>query len=276
MTISARQLALAILMIALATAANAALAEAPPEDPQEGNWTFDVAPYFFLPAMTGSVTVKGLTLPVDTSVPDIFTENDLALTLAVRAEAWYKHRWGMAFDGLWAMLEQRNRLLSTPGPLPLSTLYSVTMHTGIFEVAGLYDLFGGRQGGGAGKPEWDVQLMFGTRITMMHTRFDFSAPSLPGRSVTQYWGYPMGGARGAVHFGPGNRIVAILRGDIGGGAGSDFSWNAVGGFGYDFQIGKAMSTVLLLGRALSQDYSDDDFTWDVIQYGPMLAWNFRF
>jgi hypothetical protein len=37
-----------------------------------------------------------------------------------------------------------------------------------------------------------------------------------------------------------------------------------------------MSTVMLLGRALSQDYSDGDFTWDVIQYGPVLAWNFRF
>ncbi len=276
MTISARQIALAILTIALATAPNAASAELPPEGTEEGNWKFDVAPYFFLPAATGSAAVRGVTVPVDTSVGDIFTENDLALTLAVRAEAWYKRRWGMAFDGQWSMLKQRDNLLTTPGPLPISTLFDMTVHSGIFEVSGLYDIGGGLMGGGAGGPQWEAQVLFGTRITATYVslRFDSAVPT--DRSLKQSWAYPIAGARGAVHFGPGNRFVAKLRADIGGGAGSDFSWNVVGGFGYDIRIKKSMSTILLLGRALSQDYSDGDFAWDVIQYGPVLAWNFRF
>jgi hypothetical protein len=275
MTTSARQIAVAIFTIALATSPNAASAEAPPQDTKERNWEFDVAPYFFLPAATGSARIRGVTVPVDTSVPDIFTENDYAFTLAVRAEAWYKRRWGMAFDGQWSTLKQRDNLLVTPGPLPIMNLFDMTMHSGIFEVSGLYDIGGGLMGGDSG-PQWEAQVLFGTRITTTKVSLNFLSAPPTDRSLNQTWGYPIGGARGAVHFGPGNRFVAKLRADIGGGAGSDFSWNAVGGFGYDFKIGKSMSTVMLLGRALSQDYSDGDFTWDVIQYGPVLAWNFRF
>ncbi len=65
-----------------------------------------------------------------------------------------------------------------------------------------------------------------------------------------------------------------MRGDFGGfGAGSDFTWNALGAFGYDFHIRSIASTVLLGGRALYQDFEDNGgaFRWDVTQYGPFLA-----
>lgn len=39
----------------------------------EHNWEFVVAPYIWIPAMTGSATVRGATTNIDTSVSDIFT-----------------------------------------------------------------------------------------------------------------------------------------------------------------------------------------------------------
>ena len=62
--------------------------------------------------------------------------------------------------------------------------------------------------------------------------------------------------------------------------GSDFTRNMIGLLGYDFHIGSMPSTVILGGRALSQDYEDGSgsskFRWDVIQYGPVLALELKF
>lgn len=278
MTISKRQLLLASFCIVLAIGPNGASGDAPPEGPAasqpEDNWEFDVVPYVFLPAMTGSTTIKGLAVPVDTTIGDIFTETDLILSLSLNFEAWYKRRWGALFNGMWSTLKQRDNVLTTPGPVPIQSLFDVTMNMGLFEVAGLYHLGGGRIG--AGGPEWDAQALLGTRIATMHVSLEFDAPLLGNRSGSQTWAYPIVGARGSVQFGPQNRWVANLRADVGGLGGSDLSWNVVGGFGYDFQVGNTRSTILLLGRALSQDYRDSDFAWDVIEYGPVLGWNFRF
>jgi hypothetical protein len=68
-----------------------------------------------------------------------------------------------------------------------------------------------------------------------------------------------------------------MRGDLGGfGAGSDFTWNAVGMLGYDFHIRSVASTVVLGARALYQDFEDGAFRWDVTQYGPVLGLAFHF
>lgn len=65
--------------------------------------------------------------------------------------------------------------------------------------------------------------------------------------------------------------------DIGGVvAGSDFSWNAQGYLGYRTRV-FGQPTILALGyRALSIDYDDDDFEWDVVQHGPIIGASFRF
>ena len=55
----------------------------------QGDWAFRVAPYIWLPAMTGDVTVRGTESEIDTSVSDIFTESDFAFALQGQVEAWY-------------------------------------------------------------------------------------------------------------------------------------------------------------------------------------------
>ena len=72
-----------------------------------------------------------------------------------------------------------------------------------------------------------------------------------------------------------------FRGDFGGfGAGSDFTWNLLGGLGYEWRFDTWQLEALLGGRALYQDFDDGSglkrFEWDVTQYGPVVALGFRF
>jgi hypothetical protein len=67
------------------------------------------------------------------------------------------------------------------------------------------------------------------------------------------------------------------RADIGGfGVGSDFSWNALAGFGYKTS---ETQTAYIGYRALSVDREDgtgdDLFKWDVLYYGPEIGYEFR-
>ena len=72
-----------------------------------------------------------------------------------------------------------------------------------------------------------------------------------------------------------------MRGDFGGfGAGSDFTWNALGVFGYEWRFETWQLEALLGARALYQDFEDGSglkrFEWDVTQYGPVVALAFKF
>ena len=64
------------------------------------------------------------------------------------------------------------------------------------------------------------------------------------------------------------------------GAGSDFTWNLLGGLGYEWRFDTWQLEALLGGRALYQDFNDGSgllrFEWDVTQYGPVVALGFRF
>lgn len=100
-------------------------------------WEFRAAPYIWLPAMTGEVTVKGTTTDVDTSVADLFTESDFVFALTAQFEAWHRSRWGAFFNGQWAVLKKKDNLNGTP------LEFDLKMNSGIFEAGGLYS-FGER------------------------------------------------------------------------------------------------------------------------------------
>jgi hypothetical protein len=79
---------------------------------------------------------------------------------------------------------------------------------------------------------------------------------------------------------PGHEL--FIRGDIGGfGAGSDFSWQAVGGYVLDFGAwNRIMFSGVVRYRALSVDYAEGEgrrrFEFDMIQHGPVLGLSMRF
>ena len=88
------------------------------------------------------------------------------------------------------------------------------------------------------------------------------------------------GARVRYAVAPGHEL--FLRGDIGGfGVGSDFSWQAIGAYGFEFGAYRHH----LLGRdrlsgALSVDYVQGEgrqrYEFDMVQHGPILGISARF
>lgn len=238
------------------------------------NWEFTVAPYIWLPAMSGKATVNGTTLPIDTTVGDLFTQNDFVFALSAQVEAWRKRRWGMIFNGMWVVLKQDDKTADAPGPLPPFS-FDLKMNSGIFEFLAAYNIGDIVNANSPTGGNWGLQPFIGARVTIL--KQDLDPVMAPSVDATKRWADPILGARNIVKWGEGNRWSWTLRGDFGGfGAGSDFTWQGVGMFGYDFTMFKIPSTAMLGGRALYQDYSSDGFKWDVTQYGPVLGLGLHF
>lgn len=94
------------------------------------------------------------------------------------------------------------------------------------------------------------------------------------------WVDPFVGARLRHQLSPGEEIV--LRGDVGGfGAGSEFSWQLIGTYGWQLCT---MSGFVIDGyvgyRALSVDYEQGsglkEYEFDVLQHGPVVGMTTRF
>jgi hypothetical protein len=100
------------------------------------------------------------------------------------------------------------------------------------------------------------------------------------RSGTIDWVDPLIGARVRVMVAPGHEL--FVRGDVGGfGVGSKFSWQAVGGYSYDFAVKDGITYSGLIGyRALYVDYAQGQdrkrYEFDVLQHGPVLGVSMRF
>ena len=166
-----RPLWLAPLALWLASAAAA-------EPPPESDWSFEVAPYIWLPAMTGESTIRGNTADVDTSISDLFTETDFVFALQAQMEVWYKRRGGMAFNGKWTILQQDDNSVGPSGcsPLPLPCIFPVefdlTMNMGFFEFLGFYSPGEWALGSSSSSPSVFVEPLVGARVTVMRVEFD--------------------------------------------------------------------------------------------------------
>jgi opacity protein-like surface antigen len=114
---------------------------------------------------------------------------------------------------------------------------------GAFYQAGKWFLDGKKEGRTA-----SVDVLAGGRYWYMHGDLDTSIPY--SSSTTNQFLDPMIGARVTVDLT--DTLSFRLKGDIGGfGVGSDFTWNALAGFGYQFTKGV---TALLGYRYLYMDY----------------------
>jgi hypothetical protein len=115
--------------------------------------------------------------------------------------------------------------------------------------------------------------------------FDISDLELVGarafaRSGAVDWVDPLVGARIRYAVAPGHEL--FLRGDVGGfGAGSDFPWQAIAGYGFDFARYTGITFSGVVGyRALYVDYAQgagcQRYEFDMLQHGPILGVSMRF
>lgn len=120
-----------------------------------------------------------------------------------------------------------------------------------------------------------LDAIAGGRLWSVSNEFDIDAvnPS-DDQSLDdgQTWVDPLIGAKMRLDVAPDVYVTAW--GMVGGfGVGSDMMWDLMAGAGYEFT-----ESFSVFGgyRAVSVDYSNDGFVYDVVQQGPVIAGVFRF
>lgn len=217
-------------------------------------WSCRVALYGWVQALEGDVSARGISTPVDFGFDDVLSKLDVALMGVV--EVGYG-RWSLFADSSYVELGVGE---PTPfGVIAPSFEVKLTQFLGNYAIA--YEVVK------ADTHRLDVYA--GARVTRMDVEFDLGPIS---RSADQGWVDPIIGARYQADLGRSFFLRSV--GDIGGfGVSSDLTWQAMLGFGYRFND---RGSVMLAYRAISTDYRDGGFQFDVLSHGPLLGVEYKF
>ncbi|WEX86361.1 hypothetical protein PZN02_002639 [Sinorhizobium garamanticum] len=235
-----------------------ALAPQPqPEESPEG-WSFSFAPYFWMAGLEGDTGLFGLpTVEIDPSFSDIFSDLDFGFMAA-----------GDARYGRFSIFTDINYVkVSTDEATPRGIL--------VDKVNVKSETFTALVGAGyAVVDESNVRLdvIGGAKVWSVDTTISLSGGILGGRSRSDgdTWVDGLVGLRGHYSFTPEWYVTGW--GLVGAG-GADLDWDVIGALGYN--VNDRISA--LAGyRAMGVDYSNDGFTYDVIQHGPIIGVAIRF
>jgi hypothetical protein len=260
-----RILIIPIAGLMLAACVPAAFAEEKPHD--NSGWEFQVAPYLWMVALNGDVTVKGQESDPDLSFSDIWDELNIAATLTFDAR---KGKWGFLGDVIVANLGKS----SSDEDIKIDPTIKQTLLTaGVSYQLGTWNF---SETTGKDLPAVTVEGLFGVRYTHLDVELDFKNAPLPDASGDKDWFDPLIGARAFIDFS--DHWALAITGKVGGfGLGSDFTWGAMGTMGYRFPLFSAKNNArAVVGyRAIYQDYSEGSgsnrFEWDVKLHGPILG-----
>ena len=243
---------------------------AAPHDLKGGGWHFELAPYFWLAAMDGSVTKDNVTADIDQSLGDVASLLDDYFNggLALHFEARHD-RWGFIADGMYLKLQADGEHPVTHEPI------TADYDQFLGEIDGFYRVV---DTASHPSPTWapTLDVLAGVRVYSFETTLD---PEV-NKTVTgkQTWIDPILGLRGQVK--PTQWLALFGRGDIGGfglddGTFSNFSWNVLAGLEFEFADWFALSIGY---RWLDVDYKNtgDNFDYDMLVSGPFTALVFRF
>jgi len=253
------------------------------------SWSFRVVPYGWLIAMDGTQTVRGRSVEVDASFMDIVEKSDTLVALMGTVEA-RRGPFALYGDVVWTRIgveggNVRSRTLAPGVTGALGTSLNLDIDMAIVEVGATYEV--ARSGplafdvlGGARYWHQEADVSFDITGVVDAGGLQIAGTRAFARSGSVDWLDPVIGARVRYAVAPGHEL--FLRGDIGGfGVGSDFSWQAVGGYGFEFGTYQGVTFAGVLGyRALSVDYAQGEGTrryeFDMIQHGPILGISARF
>jgi len=259
------------------------------ETPVPLGWTYHFVPYGWLTSMEGTQTVRGRSANVDASFIDIVETSDTLVGLMGSFEARHGP-FALYGDLVWSKVgvEGSNVRTRTPAPGITGTVgraLDLDFQMAIVEVGTAYEV--ARSGplafdvlGGARYWYQEADLSFEVARTIDIGELELAGGRAFARSGSVDWLDPVIGARIRYAVAPGHEL--FLRGDIGGfGVGSDFSWQAIGGYGFDFGTYNGITFSGVIGyRALSVDYAEGEgrrrYEFDMIQHGPILGISARF
>jgi hypothetical protein len=276
-------------------------AEAAPSGP----WTFRFTPYGWMTFMSGSQTVKGRTVGVDTNVFQMLSDSQSLIPFMGYFEARYQDRISLFVDLMYANLtagQSSTHGFSEPSG-SLASAVSINYETLTVQFGGAYEITRvgpdrGAEGpgmAGVGQTAFDVlvggrywyqradlTLNLNGSININTPDLEFSADRTRAyaRSGSVNWVDPFVGGRIRHRLAPGQDLE--VEADIGGfGIGSRISWQALAA--YSFDIGKTGSVnwAGVVGyRALYVDYSQGSgsslFEMNLLQHGPLFGVSARF
>jgi hypothetical protein len=263
-------------------------------------WMFRFTPYGWLTSLNGTQTVRGRSVDVSASFIDVIDATLGSGGTLIGLMADFEARNGpVSFLGdlVWMKVAVdrsgvRSRSLA-PGIVgSLGATADLKIEMAILEAGAAYEL--ARFGlGSSDANSVAVDVLAGGRF--WYQRADVSldlAATLDigdlelgrnrafARSGSVDWADPFVGARLRYAVMPGHEL--FVRGDVGGfGIGSDFSWQAVAGYAWDFAVWNGITFSGVLGyKALYVDYAQGEgrrrYEFDMLQHGPVLGVSMRF
>ncbi len=225
-------------------------------------WSFSIAPYLWMAGIDGDLTVKGQQVSVDASFDDVWSDLDFGGQVHLEVG---KGRWGAFIDPTYSELTVEQE--TAAGRIEAeSSIW-------LLEFGGFYRAIG-PSGAKGSTPAFHLDVLGGGRYWDVTGKI--RSPYIGKYEQTADWLDPFIGLR---IWAPVSQKAAFsARGDLGGfGAGSDFTFNFMASFGYDF-------TPVFSGwfgyRVLSVDYKDgsgsDRFQFDTTWHGPIAGFMLRF
>ena len=225
----------------------------------EQEWSFTVAPYFFMSGLNGDTApFSGLPpVSVDASFGDIFDTLRMAFLISGEAR---KGRFALVADLQYYDLEAN---ADTPGSLYSEIALGTKLN--VLTGGGAYRL--------AGNDKGYLDGIASLRYTSVDTDLSFYEGLLPtlSASAKESWLDPLVGVKGRMEFADSWAVTGWALFAVGGDSDSNMdiflalnyrmteSWQAQ--FGY---------------RQMDTDYTKDGFVYDMVQSGPMLGVSYSF
>ncbi|MGK7868865.1 hypothetical protein [Falsiroseomonas sp. E2-1-a20] len=221
--------------------------------------TFDLTLYGWLQSIDGRVGAGPLTASVESSFSNTIDKSDSVVPFMGRVEG-RSGGFGLFLDAAYVSLGF-DRVSAGPFTARADSSLLVVDFGGTAELAA------------SGDGLWVLDALAGGRVTSV--RNEIAINGGPSADQRNSWFEPFVGMRMRGRFAT-NWDYAV-QADVGGfGVGSDFAWQALATVGYRFSLLGKEATALAGYRALSQDYSDGGFRWDMTIHGPVLGVTLRF
>lgn len=291
-----RSTALTLLCMVLGSTSTGWAADLPPpppmpvlEAPVSPGWSFRLTPYGWLTSLKGTQTVRGRSAKVDVSFIDIVEKSDTLAALMGNFEA-INGPVALYADVVWSKIAIEGGNLRTRSPAPgiigaFGRSLGLDVQMAVVEVGAAYEVL--RYGplafdvlGGARYWHQEADLSWDVAAALDIGGLEIAGSRAFARSGSVDWLDPVIGGRVRYAVASGHEL--FLRGDVGGfGVGSDFSWQAIGGYGFDVGVWNGVVFSGVIGyRALSVDYARGEgqrrYEFDVLQHGPIFGISARF
>jgi hypothetical protein len=225
------------------------------------DWSMNISPYIWGAGLEGSIaSFPGApAADVDVSFNDLLKSLDMAGM--VIAQLRYRR-----FAGYMDLIYTS---VSANQDTPLGILFN--------DVELENEVFIGTFGGAYRPIETDqasLDLLVGLRVWSVDTVLKLEGGALPDQKIEhgENWIDPVIGLHGHYQFDNGIFLTNLIQ--VGGfGVGSDLTWDAFGGIGYQFND----SVSAIAGyRHLEVDYEHSGFVFDVEMAGPVIGMTIRF